>query len=61
MINYHDKNYVCLALFQMTFEDSDSHDMFWVDLNDWVAIDQKLDGWKEFPVPWPAVHISSGE
>ena len=34
--------------------------MFWTDLNSWVAVDNKLDGWKEFPIPWPALHIPKG-
>jgi len=47
-------------VFQITFEDQDTHDMFTVDLNGWAAIDNKLDGWVEAPVPWPAIILPQG-
>lgn len=50
-----------LTPLQMRFEDQDTHDMFLVDLNAWVAIDNKLDGWVEVPVPWPAILVPPGK
>ncbi|XP_062572677.1 uncharacterized protein LOC134234617 [Saccostrea cucullata] len=31
--------------------------MFTYDLNDWVIVDEKSDGWREIPVHWPALPI----
>ncbi|XP_048764444.2 lipoxygenase homology domain-containing protein 1-like isoform X2 [Ostrea edulis] len=36
-------------------EDIDTGDMFTYDLNDWVTVDDKSDGWREIPVHWPAI------
>ncbi|KAL3869892.1 hypothetical protein ACJMK2_042519 [Sinanodonta woodiana] len=43
--------------FLISFEDSDTGDVFMSELNNWVLVDNKLDGWKEFPIMWPAVQI----
>ena len=29
-------------------------------MNDWVAVDNKLDGWKEAAAVWPAVIVQPG-
>ncbi|XP_052774352.1 lipoxygenase homology domain-containing protein 1-like isoform X2 [Mya arenaria] len=42
---------------KVKFEDEDSGDVFWAEVNDWVAIDNKLDGCREVAVPWPAVIV----
>ncbi|XP_021373395.1 lipoxygenase homology domain-containing protein 1-like isoform X2 [Mizuhopecten yessoensis] len=38
-------------------EDNDTGDIFTYELNDWVTVDDKLDGWREFPVVWPAILV----
>ncbi|XP_061166198.1 lipoxygenase homology domain-containing protein 1-like [Saccostrea echinata] len=42
---------------RITCEDSETGDMFTYDLNDWVIVDEKSDGWREIPVHWPALPI----
>ena len=34
--------------------------MFTYDLNDWVMVDEKSDGWREVPVHWPALPQPKG-
>ncbi|KAK3579121.1 hypothetical protein CHS0354_022141 [Potamilus streckersoni] len=41
----------------ISFEDADTGDVFLSELNSWILVDNKLDGWKEFPIMWPAVQI----
>ncbi|XP_069127319.1 uncharacterized protein [Argopecten irradians] len=38
-------------------EDDDTGDVFTYEFNDWVTVDDKLDGWREFPVVWPAILV----
>lgn len=45
---------------QIKCEDSSTGDMFTFDLNDWVAVDEKSDGWREIPVHWPALPQPKG-
>lgn len=45
---------------QIKCEDSSTGDMFTFDLNDWVAVDEKSDGWREIPVLWPALPQPKG-
>ena len=52
--------FVLSSCLQMEFVDNDTQDIFSTDLNSWVAVDHKLDGWKEFPIPWPAILIPKG-
>lgn len=35
-------------------------DTFCYELADWIMVDEKHDGWKEFPVIWPAILIPQG-
>lgn len=45
---------------QIKCEDVGTGDMFTFDLNDWVAVDEKSDGWREIPVHWPALPQPKG-
>ena len=38
----------------------DTHDNFSYVLNSTLEVNEASDGWKEFPVVWPAVHILPG-
>ncbi|XP_060083246.1 lipoxygenase homology domain-containing protein 1-like [Ylistrum balloti] len=38
-------------------EDNDTGDIFTYELNDWIMVDDKLDGWREFPIVWPAILV----
>ncbi|XP_055956181.1 lipoxygenase homology domain-containing protein 1 [Patella vulgata] len=40
---------------KMIVQDVDSKDRFYHIFNDGIDVDDKLDGWKEFPVEWPAI------
>ncbi|XP_046584646.1 LOW QUALITY PROTEIN: lipoxygenase homology domain-containing protein 1-like [Haliotis rubra] len=42
---------------EIRFEDEDTRDCFSYNLDSWVAVDDNQDGWREFPVVWPAVKI----
>ena len=60
MIDVSISTFTLYSCFQMEFVDNDTQDIFSTDLNSWVAVDHKLDGWKEFPIPWPAILIPKG-
>ena len=51
---------VVAFVFQLKFEDVDTHDNFSYVLNSRVEVDEMRDGWKEFPVIWPAVYVLPG-
>ena len=51
---------VLVFVFQLKFEDVDTHDNFSYVLNSAVEVNEISDGWKEFPVVWPAVYILPG-
>lgn len=41
-----------IIVLQIKCEDSSIGDMFIFDLNDWVVVDEKSDGWREISVYW---------
>ena len=51
---------VLVFVLQLKFEDVDTHDNFSYVLNSAVEVNEISDGWKEFPVVWPAVYILPG-
>ncbi|XP_048249875.1 lipoxygenase homology domain-containing protein 1-like isoform X2 [Haliotis rufescens] len=40
---------------EIRFEDEETRDCFSYNFDSWVAVDDNQDGWREFPVLWPAV------
>ncbi|CAL1540914.1 unnamed protein product [Lymnaea stagnalis] len=52
--NSHHKSW---HLQEIKFEDHDTRDTFWFAFNDFLAVNDTSDGWREFPVIWPGVFI----
>ncbi|XP_070194990.1 lipoxygenase homology domain-containing protein 1-like isoform X2 [Littorina saxatilis] len=46
-----------LDIVKIKFEDVDTRDYFHHELSRPLAVDEKSDGWTEFPVVWPAVFV----